>query len=137
MNTKDLYTFFTSSSFVWCSENFQSFILSELNQNSELEVGKGFAWSNIADSANLDKDHLVFNDVPKFLITLQTYIQAQQNGEDGVLLHDSSANTFFVRTQDGKLYSVLVRFEQAQKLWRCGAYLQTELSMPNIRIFYP
>lgn len=137
MNAQGLSQFFTSSTFVWCSENFQTFILSELDSDSALEAGKGFTWSDIAESTNLDKDNLVFSDIPTFLLTLQIYIQAQQNGEEGVLLNDSSANTFFVRTKAGSLYSVLVRFEQAQKLWRCGAYLQTELTMPNIRIFYP
>ena len=87
--------------------------------------------------ANADIHDLVFKDADAFLEQLAVLIQGQINGEEGKLLNDSSANYFFVQGKDGKFYSVLVRFEPAQRLWRCGAYLQEELKMPNVRIFYP
>ena len=84
-----------------------------------------------------DAQKLIFQDADALLEQLALLIQKQIQGEEGKLLNDSSANYFFVRGKDGNNYSILIRWEPAQKLWRCGAYLQEELKMPNVRIFYP
>jgi hypothetical protein len=132
----DVYTFFTNSKSVWVSENFQNIILGKYTKEKSQNLS--VYSSNIQDiPANTNLKDLLFLDTSTFLEQLMTLIEKQINGEDGELLNDSSANYFLVQGIDGNNYSVLVRWEPAQKLWRCGAYLQEELRLPNIRIFYP
>jgi hypothetical protein len=87
--------------------------------------------------ASQDVQEFLFHDADIFLEELARLIQSQIDGKEGILLNDSSANYFFICGKDQKYYSILVRWEPAQGLWRCGAYLQEDLKMPNIRIFYP
>ncbi|MFA5877554.1 MAG: hypothetical protein WC880_04310 [Candidatus Paceibacterota bacterium] len=131
-------SFFTNSKAVWVSENFQNIILGKYVYTETNEQGRSVKSSDLQDlQPDIGAQELVFQDVDAFLEQLALLIQNQIHGEEGRLLNDSSANYFFLRGKDGKHYSILVRWEQAQKLWRCGAYLQEELKMPNIRIFYP
>lgn len=133
----DLQSFFSNSKTVWVSENFQNLLLATYTPTS---TGMHASVSSI-DLQNVQPEtnptELTFEDSDVFLEQLASLIQAQLQGEEGRLLNDSSANYFFVKGKDGKYYSVLVRWEQAQKLWRCGAYLQEALKMPNVRIFRP
>lgn len=131
----NIQSFFTNSNFVWTSENFQNIILNKYEPSQD---GQSASFSNLQD-IELDTDlrKFVFENADSFLENLAQLITHQADGKEGDLLNDSSANTFFVLGKDGRRYSVLVRWEQAQKLWRCGAYLQEELKLPNIRIFYP
>jgi hypothetical protein len=132
MNIK---SFFSSSKTVWVSENFKSIFLERYAPSAGQHDGSvGFSG---LEGMKATVGELVFQDADIFLEELARLIQEQLNGEEGKLLNDSSANYFFLKAKDGKHYSILVRWEQAQKLWRCGAYLQEELNMPNIRIFYP
>jgi hypothetical protein len=129
-------TFFTSSKTVWVSENFQNIFLNNYEMKDQQSLSA--ASSDLKDmKSETDVQKLLFKSVDAFLEELARLIEVQINGEDGTLLNDSSANYFFVCGKDDKNYSVLVRWESAQKLWRCGAYLQEDLKMPNIRIFYP
>lgn len=132
-------SFFTNSETVWVSENFKNIILENyipaegtVSQNASVKS------SDLQDiGAEIKPLELVFKDTDSFLEYLVLLIQNQIQGEEGELLNDSSANYFFLRGKDKKHYSILVRWEQAQKLWRCDAYLQEDLKLPNIRIFYP
>lgn len=131
----NIQSFFTNSNFVWTSENFQNIIL---NKYEPSQGAKPASFSNLQDiKPDTDLHKFVFENADSFLENLAQLIKNQADGKEGDLLNDSSANTFFVLGKDGRHYSVLVRWEQAQKLWRCGAYLQEELKLPNIRIFYP
>ncbi len=131
----NIQSFFTNSNFVWTSENFQNIIL---NKYEPSQGGQSASFSNLQDiKLDTDLHKFVFEKADSFLENLAQLIKNQADGKEGDLLNDSSANTFFVLGKDGRHYSVLVRWEQAQKLWRCGAYLQKELKLPNIRIFYP
>lgn len=133
----DVKSFFTKSASVWTSENFQSLLLAKYggaNSSNDSRVVS----SDLQDIGSItDPRSLVFKDADGFLERLALLIGAQIEGGVGELLNDSSANYFFVVGKDGKYYSVLVRWEQAQKLWRCGAYLQEDLKLPNVRIFRP
>lgn len=135
MNARD---FFINSCTVWTSENFQNILLGNYEFVENGGGGLSLASTDLQKAA-ADKrvEECVFEDADAFLESLALLIQKQIGGEEGELLTDSSANYFFVRARDGNLFSVLVRWESAQGLWRCGAYLQEELKMPNIRIFYP
>ncbi len=131
----DVRSFFTNSKFVWTSENFQNLILSKYESSQK---DQSVSFSNLQDiESNVDLEKFIFEDVDTFLEKLAQLIKNQADGKEGDLLNDSSANTFFVRGKDRNLYSVLVRWEEAQGLWRCGAYLQKDLKLPNIRIFHP
>lgn len=133
---KDIPAFFTNSEKVWVSENFRDLILAKYAPAKDGR-DKSIGFSDLKDIGTESAPELVFTDTDRFLEQLASLIENQINGEEGLLLNDSSANYFFVQAGDAKLYSVLVRWEQAQRLWRCGAYLQEELKMPNVRIFYP
>lgn len=135
--TISIPSFFTNSRTVWVSENFQSLILDKYVSVEGDPHNESIDSSDLKDMASQVSQELVFRDADRFLELLASLIQDQENGEEGKLLNDSSANYFFLQAKDGKYYSILVRWEQAQKLWRCGAYLQEDLKMPNIRIFYP
>lgn len=130
-------TFFITTPTIWVSENFQKLILDKYEPSSAGDNGS----IESADLQEIDSDKsaekMVFSNPDILLEQLAGFIQSQINGEDGKLLNDSSANYFFVTGKDGNYYSILVRWEPAQKLWRCGAYLQEELKLPNLRIFYP
>ncbi len=131
----NIQSFFTNSNFVWTSENFQNIIL---NKYEPSQGGQSASFSNLQDiKPGIDLRKFVFENADSFLENLAQLIKNQADGREGDLLNDSSANTFFVLGKNNKHYSILVRWEQAQKLWRCGAYLQKELKLPNIRIFYP
>lgn len=126
---------FRNADSVWISDNFKEFFLdkyTELRMPHRAKVAHS-ELQNIPGPA----PELIFSDPNLFLEDLAQLIQNQLHGEDGPLLNDSSANYFFVKDNEGKLYNVLVRWEHAQKLWRCGAYLQNELHLPQIRIFHP
>jgi hypothetical protein len=134
----EVVSFFTNSKNVWVSENFQNIILSgyaDTNKNKNEQSISSSDLRTIETGAVVEE--LAFKDTDDFLEKLAILIQSQVNGENGKLLNDSSANQFFLKAKDGKYYSILVRWEQAQKLWRCGAYLQENPKMPNVRIFYP
>lgn len=132
----DIPSFFTNSKTVWVSENFQNLILARYTPTvKESVAAASMDLSHVGGGVDVQK--LVFDDADVFLEQLASLIQAQLHGEPGRLLNNSSANYFFLQGKDGKYYSILVRWEQAQKLWRCGAYLQEELKMPNVRIFHP
>lgn len=134
----DILSFFKDSKVVWVSENFQNIILDKYVSRKDDQLGQSIKSSDLQDMGPKAKPQdFVFRDADVFLEQLALLIQNQINGEEGKLLNDSSANYFFLQGKDGKHYSILVRREQAQKLWRCGAYLQEELKVPNIRIFYP
>ena len=126
---------FTKTTSVWVSENFQNIILDRYIKTGRDNIGSVDS-SDLQDIGAHKAQELVFQDADIFLEDLAILIENQIRGQEGKLLNDSSANYFFVLGKDGKHYSILVRWEQAQKLWRCGAYLQEELKMPNIRIFY-
>ncbi len=131
-------SFFTNSKTVWVSENFQNIFLTvyEYTENRPQESSLlSSDLQHVQSETGIEK--MIFQNTDSFLEQLAVLIQDQANGENGKLLNDSSANYFFVQGKDNKHYSILVRWEQAQKLWRCGAYLQENLKMPNIRIFYP
>ena len=120
------------------SENFQNLILSKYISSEEGRQDQKVNSSDLQDMrAGRDINELVFRDADAFLESLTALIKEQLRGETGRLLNDSSANYFFLQGKDGESYSILVRWEPAQKLWRCGAYLQKELKIPSIRIFYP
>lgn len=131
----NIQSFFTNSNFVWTSENFQNIILNKYEPSQGAQPASFSNLQNVEPDTDLHK--FVFENADSFLENLAQLIKNQADGKEGDLLNDSSANTFFVLGKDGRHYSVLVRWEQAQKLWRCGAYLQEELKLPNIRIFYP
>lgn len=131
----NIQSFFTNSNFVWTSENFQNIILNKYKPSQGAQPASFSNLQNVEPDTDLHK--FVFENADSFLENLAQLIKNQADGKEGDLLNDSSANTFFVLGKDGRHYSVLVRWEQAQKLWRCGAYLQEELKLPNIRIFYP
>jgi len=134
----DVLSFFTNSKTVWVSENFQNILLKEY---VSIEGDQKNGSINSSELQNVrpetKPEELVFQNTDTFLEQLALLIQNQTHGEEGRLLNDSSANYFFLKGKDGNYYSVLVRFEQAQKLWRCGAYLQENLKLPSVRIFYP
>lgn len=134
----DVPSFFTESKTVWISENFQNILVGKYVVSEE---GKRSHSIKFLDLQNIHPENstreLVFQDADIFLEQLALLIHAQMNGKEGRLLNDSSANYFFLRAKDGNFYSVLVRWEPAQKLWRCGAYLQEDLKLPSIRVFYP
>ncbi len=131
-------SFFTRYKAIWISENFQNLILSSYVETGRDRGEQSINSSDLQDiRPGIKAEELVFQDVDDFLEVLAGLIQDQMNGEDGRLLNDSSANYFFLRGKDEKYYSILVRWEQAQKLWRCGVYLQKELKLPNIRVFRP
>ncbi len=130
--------FFTQNDNVWVSENFQDIILSVYTKSDIEDGNNNVHFKDLQDlDAGTSPEELVFNNPDTFLERLVLLIGGQLHGESGLLLNDSSANYFYVKGKDGKYYSVLVRWEQAQGLWRCGAYLQEELKIPNIRIFSP
>jgi hypothetical protein len=133
----DIQSFFKNSKSVWTSENFQTIFLNNYDNTQANLLNSSVGFLNLQDIEEKDIRGLVFNNPNTFLNQLAGLIQKQINGEDGELLNDSSANYFFLKGKDGNNYSILVRWESAQKLWRCGAYLQESLAMPNIRIFYP
>jgi len=133
------YSFFTNSETVWVSENFKNIILDKyIPTESNNSQGGFIKSSDLQDiGTEIKPQELVFQDADSFLEYLAVLIQNQIHGGEGGLLNDSSANYFFLKGKDENYYSILVRWEQAQKLWRCGAYLQEDLKLPNIRIFYP
>jgi hypothetical protein len=131
-------SFFTDSETVWVSENFQNIFLSKYAHSGDDRKNQSLDFSDLQDMSHEDNTQaLVFQDADLFLEQLARLIHDQMHGEEGKLLNDSSANYFFLKGKDGKSYSILVRWEQAQKLWRCGAYLQEEVKVPSVRIFYP
>ncbi len=135
MNIKE---FFTNSKTVWTSENFQNLLLNQYQETITTGSSVNLSSCYIQEiDKNKEIGTFVFTDSDKFLEVLATQIKKQIAGEKGELLTDSSANYFFVIGKDEKYYSVLVRWEQAQKLWRCGAYLQEDLKLPEIKIFFP
>jgi hypothetical protein len=135
--SSDLKTFFTTTNTIWISENFKNLILDKYEPSAEGDSGS----MQSADLQEIESgkkvETMVFQNPDFFLEQLAGLIKGQINGEEGKLLNDSSANYFFVLGKDGNHYSILVRWEPAQKLWRCGAYLQEQLALPNLRIFYP
>jgi hypothetical protein len=134
----DVRSFFTNSKTVWVSENFQNLLLKEYVSVLSDQKNESVNSSELQNiQTQIKMEELVFQNADTFLEQLALLIQNQIQGEDGRLLNDSSANYFFLKGKDGNYYSVLVRFEQAQKLWRCGAYLQEDLKLPSVRIFYP
>lgn len=136
MNTSNIKDFFLSNQHVWVSENFQNIILAQYNDSDTQSVISS-QYLDAQDFKDAIKSNIIFSDSDAFLRELMMLISKQTDGEDGVLLNDSSANYFFVKTKNGDLYSVLVRFEIAQRLWRCGAYLQDDVKVPQIRLFLP
>jgi hypothetical protein len=132
----DITSFFSNSETVWTSENFQNVFLSKY-QYTESQQEWSLRSTDLQDiNSQVNAQEFIFPDADVFLEQLALLIKDQINGEEGKLLNDSSANYFFVKGKDGNYYSILIRWEQAQKLWRCGAYLQETLKIPNIRIFY-
>jgi hypothetical protein len=132
----DITSFFSNSETVWTSENFQNVFLSKY-QYTESQQELSLRSTDLQDiNSQVNAQEFIFPDADVFLEQLALLIKDQINGEEGKLLNDSSANYFFVKGKDGNYYSILIRWEQAQKLWRCGAYLQETLKIPNIRIFY-
>lgn len=139
MQEKDtVREFFAQSNNVWVSENFQEIILSVYTKSESVDDNNDVSFQDLQDlDTETSPEELVFNNPDIFLEQLVLLIGRQLHGEVGLLLNDSSANYFYINGKDGKYYSVLVRWEQSQGLWRCGAYLQEELKTPNIRIFSP
>ncbi len=134
----NIQSFFLESKEVWVSDNFKNIFLAqyiESKGDESLLKYDNLTLQNIKPDHNLQS--LVFEDSDIFLEQLCKLIKKQITGENGELLNDSSANYFFVLGKDKKHYSILVRWEHSQKLWRCGAYLQEDLKLPNIKIFYP
>ena len=129
--------FFSGPGEVWVSENFQSVLLgtyAKSNQGDDSSV----SYVDLKDMrSDTDARGFLFQNPDFFLEQLMVLLQNQTGGKEGALLNDSSANYFFLKAKDGNVYSVLVRWEPAQKLWRCGAYLQTEIKMPSVRVFRP
>ncbi len=135
----DPKTLFTNTERVWMSENFQNIIFDRFT-GTDLVHAEDVVTPKYVDLSKVSEvtiEQCIFTNIDAFLHMLADLIQNQIHGEEGVLLHDSSANYFYLQLEDAKFYSVLVRFEPAQKLWRCGAYLQDTLQKPNIRIFLP
>lgn len=134
-----VHSVFTTSKNVWVSENFKSIILEKyIPTEGNYRQDESIKASDLQSiSSKIELQELVFKDADLFLEYVALLIENQIHGAEGKLLNDSSANYFFLKGKDEKYYSILVRWEQAQKLWRCGAYLQEELRLPNIRIFYP
>jgi hypothetical protein len=131
-------SFFQTETSVWTSENFQKIFLENYIPVEKSSEENSILSSDLQDiPAGRGVHEFVFQDPDVLLEQLAGLIQSQLRGEDGELLNNSSANYFFSKGKDGKHYSILVRWEPAQKLWRCGAYLQEELELPNIRLFYP
>lgn len=136
--TLEIKNFFVNSENVWVSENFKKFFLEKYTSSQNNGDSLFMSSLDLQEIKPLTKvKELVFEDSDSFLERLILLIQGQEDGKMGKLLNDSSANYFFVHGKDGNYYSILVRWEQAQNLWRCGAYLQTELKMPNVKIFFP
>ncbi len=131
----DIPSFFKVSKTVWTSENFQNILLGNYVETDR--QGQAVDSANLQDLKQTQAEKLVFKDADAFLEYLALLIQNQIEGTEGELLNDSSANYFFVQGKDNKFYSVLVRWESAQGLWRCGAYLQEELKLPNFKVFFP
>lgn len=128
--------------YVWMSDNFVSVILNGYQPDVSVTVPPSSFDLTGPQSLSKPEDeleHAIFANPTLLLHSLATLISAQSEGQSGRLLNDSSANIFYVRSIDGGLYSVLVRYEDAQRLWRCGAYLikNGRIKLPNIRIFLP
>lgn len=133
----EIPAFFTQSQHVWVSENFQNLILNSYVPSTKQNLVKP-AGVNLQDiPLTISSYELLFRDVDEFLEQLALLIDLQIRGESDALLNDSSANYFFVQGKDSKFYSILVRWEPAQRLWRCGAYLQETLQLPSVRVFTP
>ncbi len=130
-------SFFVTTKTVWVSENFKNIFLDKYEATNRIEA-KPLSSSDLQElRSDVKPQKFVLQNPDTFLEQLSLLIQNQLNGEEGKLLNDSSANYFLAKGKDGGIYSVLVRWESSQKLWRCGAYLQEELKLPTIRIFYP
>jgi len=127
---------FNDTSHVWTSENFRNLILSKQSISSEA-IGD-FTTTDIKNiKEDIKLSDIVFKNIDELLASISKNISAQINWEAGNLLNDSSANIFYVHDNENNLYAVLVRWESAQGLWRCWAYLQEGFNIPNIRIFHP
>lgn len=141
--TRDLDDFYRRNSGVWCSPNFQKFILLGMSQGSVVTLDTKWASANLDEPASDDE---IDNDLPQdgvfrkrdlFLGHLATLTSAQPKGGKGRLLtKDYMANIFLVEFDPGVPFAVFVHWYPVDAQWDFGAYPRDALRWnPGARAF--